>query len=98
MMNQFEDFDPNVATTVKKAPGLRMQQQQSCPSTVPFCSSPSPAIATDEFQAKDDEMRSLKAQNAGLLEQLKVIQNLNLNLDIDTRLTLHNLNPNTNPH
>ena len=75
-----------------------MQQQQSCPSTVPFCSSPSPAIATDEFQAKDDEMRSLKAQNAGLLEQLKVIQNLNLNLDIDTRLTLHNLNPNTNPH
>jgi hypothetical protein len=30
-------------------------QQQSCPSIAPFCSSPSPAIATtDELQAKED--------------------------------------------
>jgi len=74
-------------------------QQQSCPSIAPFCSSPSPAIATtDELQAKDDELQRLKAVNADLVEQMKVIQNLDLNLDIDTRLTLHNLNPNTNPH
>jgi len=82
-----------VETTVKKAPGLAMQQQ-SCPSPAPFCASPS----TDEIQAKDDEVRRLKAENADLLEQIKVIQNLNLNLGIDTRLTLRNLNPNTNPH
>ncbi len=79
-------------------------QQQSCPSIAPFCSSPSPAIATtDELQAKDDELQRLKAVNADLVEQLlveqmQVIQNLDLNLDIDTRLTLRNLNPNTNPH
>jgi len=74
-------------------------QQQSRPSIAPFCSSPSPAIAmTDEMQAKEDEVQRLKAVNADLVEQMKVIQNLDLNLDIDTRLTLRNLNPNTNPH
>jgi len=57
-------------------------QQQSCPSIAPFCSSPSPAIATtDELQAKEDEVQRLKAVNADLVEQ-----------------TLRNLNPNTNLH